>query len=166
MAIASTATVHTLKYKVRAIIADHEAMLLSRKHCSNPTNCRWKVANHRALAALNLGLVTKVWVDAGHIRFTLDGWRYSADTPKAIKGDLIRLDKWLQLSAQKRATTPIPFDPNPHTVTAIRGARARTATAEEKKKMADRRRKRVIEGRPDAPRPLKHTFHDRVVGYA
>ena len=109
--------------------------------------------------------VTKVWVDAGHIKFTLDGWRWEGTTPKQIKADLIKLDKWFSLPKPKRSLTPPPFDGGTFAVTLVRKKRARKATEAELEDMSRRRYERIANGKPDKP-TKKYTFHDRVVGYA
>jgi hypothetical protein len=147
----------TRKIRLRAHKEDHENMLCDG---NNPRICRWNVAVHREVPG-----ATKVWVDAGHIKLTLDGWRWEGDTPKQIKADLIQLDKWLHLPRAKRTLTPPPFEGGTFVVTLLRKKRARKATQADLEKMSRRRYARIADGNPDKPHK-KYTFHDRVVGFA
>lgn len=147
----------TRKIRIRAHKDDHEKMLCDG---NNPRICRWNTAVHREVPG-----ATKVWVDAGHIKLTLDGWRWEGTTPKQIKADLIRLDKWLHLPRSKRSVTPPPFEGGTYTITLIRKKRARKATEAELQEMSRRRYARIAKGERDKP-TRKYTFHDRVVGYA
>lgn len=148
----------TRKISLRAHKDDHQQMLCDG---NNPRICRWNVSVYRAVPN-----ATKVWVDAGHIKLTLDGWRWEGDTPKKIKADLIRLDKWLHLPKAQRALTPPPFESGTFVVTLFRKKRARKASEAELQKMSRRRYARIARGEADKARPNRYTFHDRVVGYA
>lgn len=54
--------------------------------------CMEKVAVERALNDIDPKGDHKVHVDGGHVRFTLQGYRYSADTPRVPRRALIRFD--------------------------------------------------------------------------
>ncbi len=148
----------TMKIRLRAHKDDHQEMVLCDSN--NPRTCRWAVALTKAVPG-----ASKPWIDAGHIRFTLDGWRWTGDTPRQIKADLISLDKWLHLPKWKRSEIPPPFDAGPFVVRVMRKGPARKATQAELEKMSRRRYARIAAGKPDKP-TKKYTFHDRVVGYA
>jgi hypothetical protein len=148
----------TRKIRIRAHKDDHQKMMLCDSN--NPRICRWNVATYRALPG-----ATKVWVDAGHIKLTFDGWRWEGDTPKQIKADLINLDKWLRLPKTQRSVTPPPFEGGAFVVVLRRKKRARKATEAELEKMSRRRYARIARGELDKPK-RQFTFHDRVVGYA
>ncbi len=157
-------TVEVLKLTVKATLADHAAML--QDSCNNPRTCRYSVAVIRGATKLDMGPVTKPWADAGHLAFSLAGWRWQADTPKKMKADMLALDRWLKITPRAlRDATPPPFDSREYVVEFRKKARVRKTTEAELKQMASRRKVRLARGEPDK-KYHKYTFHDRVVGYA
>lgn len=164
-----TKKIEILKLHVRPTRDDHEAMV--NESCSNPRTCRWNVGLVRAAEALGLGHVTKPWADAGHLAFSLNGWRWEGDTPKKMKADMLALDAWLdkrkkaRTEAARQAVGPAPFSPASYTVEFRKTKRVRKATAEQLAKMSRRRKERIARGEPDK-KYSQYTFHERVVGYA
>lgn len=159
----NTQKIVTMKFELWAIVADHSYMV---EHDSNsPKMCRWNFALRRVLPG-----VTKPEVDAGHIKFTLNGWRWCAETPKKIKGDLLKLDRWLRLPKKVRAETPIPYEPGRFVIKAVRGKQSRKATPEEIARIVERRKQRMAEAAARGDKVVKpkrsQTFHNRVVGFA
>jgi hypothetical protein len=128
--------------------------------CRKPLRCMERNAVTRALIEL-FGLQNKpdlvrklhVRVDAGHIKWNWDGWRWDASTPPRTKDWIIRFD------AQQ------PVSPHSYTLKGIKTTRIVSFTRERQDQINAARQKRVREGRPDKVSRQK-TLHDRVVGFA
>lgn len=73
---------------------DLNAAIGMNGRCS-PSKCMHKVAIARTLFALDPdgGGTHRVRIDGGHIKFNLHGYRYKADTPKAVKRSLMLFDQ-------------------------------------------------------------------------
>jgi hypothetical protein len=143
-------TVETLKLDVRVIKDD-----ISNGECRRATRCMEKVAIARSLSKAfpdESPQKFHVRVDAGHIRFNVDGYRWQADTPKIAKAALIKFDHKLSVL------------PHNYTIVATRGGKITPMTAERQKQINMARAERIKQGRPDASyKDL--TLRQRIIGF-
>lgn len=123
--------------------------------CRLASKCMEKLANAEALIALfpNETGNFHVRVDAGHIRFNADGYRWIASTPKIAKYNLIEFDR-------KR-----PVSPHSYKVTAQKMSKIVPISRERQAQINEARRRRSAAGIPDK-KYTKQTLRQRVVGFA
>lgn len=134
--------------------------------CLLPNLCMVRVAVERHLRKLDPTVPNHhTKVDAGHIRFNIDGYRYSGDTPKVAKLALIQFDK--ENKAQKKAERAgLPFEskvkPFSFGFMALRGSKVMPMTRERQVQINEARKRRQAAGQKDR----RYTFRQRVVGFA
>ena len=143
----------------RADIQDGECLLANK--------CMVRVATGRTLRQLDPTEPNHhTRVDAGHIRFNLGGYHYSADTPKIAKHNLIAFDHEAKARAKaKRLGQPFVSKINPFdfTLVAFRGSKVGIITAARQQQINAARRRRVAAGNEKRKR---YTLRHRVVGFA
>jgi hypothetical protein len=121
-----------------------------------PDRCMHKVAIARTLFALDPdgGGTHKVRIDGGHIKFNLHGYRYKADTPRAVKRSLMFFDaeKYDVLHTQtykvvaRKTTKIIPISP------------------ERQAQINEARRKRIAKGSDEPHR--SYNLRKRIEGFS
>lgn len=117
--------------------------------------CAEKVSFNRALMD-QLGEGTyHVRIDAGHITFNYDGYRWVASTPKVVKNALIMFDDPKKYG--RDAVRPHRFK-----VHAIKSSKIAKASPQRKAKINAARRARVLSGAPDRKYP---SLRQRIIGY-
>lgn len=120
--------------------------------------CMEKVAIARALDKIDPGAAArgqhhKVRVDAGHIKFNYQGYRWKAETPKAARRALIMFDN--------KKTRP-EVKPHSYKLTAIKGTKIKKGqplSAERKKQILQAQRDRQKAGRN------RYMLRQRLVGF-
>lgn len=149
-----TKNVITMKIEVNTLQRD-----IDEGVCGLAVKCMEKLALTRGLIE-QLGIKPDkvrhihAKVDAGHMRFNYDGYRWSADTPRTPRNALIKFDE------DKRLVRP-----HRYSAVFVRGAKIAKMTEERKEQINEARERRALEGRPD--KVYKDpTIHKRVVGYA
>jgi hypothetical protein len=106
-----------------------------------------------------------VRVDAGHVTFTYDGFRWKGDLPKKAKAQLIKWDdEWVERdkARQEGRVFQSKVKPFKFKLLAWRGRKLELATPERKLQINEARRRRYAEGFRDKV----YTLHQRIVGYA
>jgi hypothetical protein len=153
--------VETIKFSVHVSQRD-----IDEGECLDANKCMVRVANERKLRVMDPSMPNHhSRVDAGHIRFNLDGHRWSADTHRSAKAALITFD--LEDRARrkaKRAGKPFKSSVTPFTfaVVATRGAKLEKASRERKDQINAAREARQAAGQ----KPKHYTLHKRVAGFA
>jgi hypothetical protein len=133
--------------------------------CLKPSSCMVQVSLERTLRMAHPRTNHHSRVDAGHIKFNLEGYRYVADTPRKPKAALIAFDR--EDAARKAARKKgEPFkskvEPFMFTITARRGAKIKATTPERQERINEARRKRRAAGQ----KQKQYTLRDRIVGFA
>ena len=77
---------------VECTVDDLNAAIRLDGRCT-PDRCQHKVAISRALFAIDSDGTHHVRIDGGHVKFNFRGYRYVADTPRAVKRSLMLFDK-------------------------------------------------------------------------
>jgi hypothetical protein len=132
-----TKMITTMRVKVQVTPED-----IKNSECRLPSRCMEKVAitralkhqfklSDRALGKLHLR------VDAGHIKYNLNGRRCMAPTPKITKTALIDFDR-------KRTVKPHVF-----TFEAVQGDKVVPMTVERMQQINEARKARIKAGKPD-----------------
>lgn len=143
--------------------------------CRDVAKCMERVSITRSLFD-RFGVLphdSKVRIDAGKIRWCMDGYRWSADTPKIPRKWLILFDKLIH--ALRRKKTPLPeierqvlaaVPPHNYTVEGVRGTKIIPFSRERKDQINKARRKREAERRDRGDRSVtRYTLRQRVVGF-
>lgn len=147
--VIATKTITTMKLKVHTIQFD-----IDDGECRIATKCMERVAVARALT-LAFPKVSphtfRVRVDAGTIKFNVDGYRWEAKTPNVAKKALIRFDMNL------------PVEPHSYTLTAVRKSKIVKLTLERQLQINAAREQRIAEGRPD--KSYRNSIRKRIVGF-
>jgi len=156
----STKVVETISLKVDVIQRDIE-----EGKCGLISMCMEKVSIERALRKIDpKGGDHKVRIDAGIVKFNLNGYRWRGITPKVAKRSLIQFDKEGK-ARDKAAKAGIKFisrvKPHSYRMEAERLTKIVPFTRERMEQVYEARERRKIEGRPDKK---KYDLHYRVVG--
>lgn len=93
-----------------------------------------------------------VRIDAGHIKFNADGWRWIANTPRIASKALIDFD-------HKR-----PVKPHSFTVTATRTTKIKPNPRQRQDQINTARRKRIAAGVPDKTYEAQ-SLRKRIIGF-
>jgi hypothetical protein len=137
----------------------------------DPKKCMYKVSGTRALYKLfpEENNHHRVRVDAGHIRFIHDGYRYVATTPKLASSNLKKFDGSLRCKECKRSAKGFcrRHDTIPHqwVCKAVKDRKIvshKPFTKERQNQINAARRDRIAAGKPDK----YYSLRQRVVGYA
>ncbi|HEX8835448.1 MAG TPA: hypothetical protein VF748_00800 [Candidatus Acidoferrum sp.] len=147
-------TVVSVKFRVNVTRAHIE-----EGECGLAAKCMHKLAVAEALANdKTFENADHIRVDGGQIKFTANGYRWFASTPKRAKRSLIAFDTW-----QQRKEIPCPVSPHSYTLVAFQGTKIQPNSAERQAQINDARRARIADGRPDKKRTMP-SLHERVVG--
>ena len=157
----SVRKIETIKFPVHVSLSDIE-----EGECLDANKCMVRVANERKLRQIEPSEPNHhTRVDAGHIRFNLHGYRWSADTNKKAKAALIQFDDEVRekrKAKQARKSFKSKVEPFTFTVVAVRGSKLVKSTRERKDNINAARKRRQEAGQ----NPKRYTLHKRVVGFA
>jgi len=155
-----------IKYQVQVTVDD-----IINGRCGLTSHCMEKVSNARALMnqyGAKSDAELRIKVDAGHIRFNLNGHRWEANTPKVAKKALIDYDKALrkrgaQVDPEKINEFPVKAHSYVVKARAIRKIQKVSRSTQER--VNENRRRRIREGREKTP-VKRYTLRQRVIGFA
>lgn len=150
----------TLVYEV-----DVEQPDIDKSDCRKATKCMIQVANERTLRGMSGASNHHSRVDAGHLTFHWQGYRYIADMPKRGKAALIKFDaedkkrRKAEKAGEKFISAVKPFALH---LKARKLGKLPKNTAARREQISKARRLRVAGGQ----RQERYTLRHRITGYA